>query len=1302
MKQSDVLSPVVGFSSMRTFSKHLVQGLLVSASLLTLAYAAAPSQTPLTSRIGDTPQPNVMITIDDSGSMLFDFMPEGSFTVNGKSVRLDPSGAKAWNSIQNGRYTQYNVGYFALFPDDPRRTNAAKTAYPPTYQHGTITAVKNADFTKDPVLQMQWRSPDVNNVFYNPDTLYQPWLKPDGTGRKAASSITAAPWDGFSTALVPASFNLSAKQTVTTNWCMANNTCDSTQAQPDGTSRDFYPGLVYRLKAGADPTNVNNYVRYDVNATDGSHAPATKAATRTDCAASKCSRAEEQQNFANWFTYFRMRESMAKAAISESFTSFKDKIRAGYGRINKTSATVVDGGGSATFKVVEKGVKPLDATYLNTLLTGIQGIQSNNSTPLRTALDSVGAYFDNRTDAYSPWMVTPGATSAPGNVKLSCRRSINVLTTDGYYNDSYTAAGDLDNTDSSYDYATTAQNPNGYSPTKFKAVRPFIDNPNAKVSDTLADAALKWYMRDLDTSIDNKVTPVDGDIAFWQHLTQFTVGIGVKGTLDASSATAKATTLTNLSSGATNWPNPTAGNAQKIDDMWHAAVNTGGDFYSVRNVTELTNALSNAFGRAGGSEARESGVATVAVTLTTSNLKFVPQYKSGAWYGDVLAFDLDNSGNVTNSKPRWRAAAADILNQPAQRNLFTWTGSAPVAFTGAALAGATSTRDLISTDAATANAIIDYIRGDATNEGVTGLYRSRSGNKLGDFVNSPPVFVKDQVDLGYGALTDSSQKASYSTYLADKKARADGVVFVGSNDGMLHGFRGSTGVEVFGYLPRAGLSGLPSLAAKDYGSVTNFHKFFVDGPVMETDAYIVPRGEAAARWTNMLVGTMGAGGRSVFALNLPTADPTTAGATSVQWELADDSDLGYVLGDVRVGKIQGGSGWYAFVGNGPYSTSGNGVLLVVNLQTGVVEKRITVPGLSGNGLGGVRLLYNTNREVYAAYAGDLQGNLWRFDFGSGADNSSWKVGFKNKPLYRAADGTGARVAQPIVAAPIVTKHPNGGYLVLFGTGRLIDLTDASNMAPQSFYGVWDSTPVEASAADVVSPFHIHESNESNTPFRDDLVQQTINTTPVKGTKTDASGNVVETSDLYYKMSSNPVDWSAKKGWYVDLSISGGQRVIYPAQTVLDYVYFSSIVPAAQAAACDFTVGAGYNFLVNALTGSAVATQVFDTNNDGVVDTKDAAVSGFKTQADGVDKLLSNQENVVDKEETDGVCLPDPNKRCPINQCLVAVVNTSNEAETMCIPGKPKLCAKGFPVGDPRCNPQIVDRVWRQIINPPQP
>jgi type IV pilus assembly protein PilY1 len=1199
----------------RRMLRPLALGIAAGAALGSAALQAAePAQVPLTSRVAEPPTPNVMVTIDDSGSMLADFMPEGTFTLPSYPSR-NITLANAWTGA---------------FPGDVRKLAGAS----PTgnYLAGVVTSVK----TGATWYQMQYRSPDVNAIYYNPDQLYLPWQKPDGSGRMANSTPSAAPWDPVLSG--GATFNLTVNSgAIYTRWY----TYAGTSALGN---RAFYPGLVYRLKAGFDPQSTSSYILYDLNATDGSHAAAIKHANRTDCAGAKCTKAEELQNFANWFTYYRMRESLTKAAVSESLLSFKDKLRVGWGRINKSNNSNIDG---VNFTVIETSanggpMRNFDAARMKTVLTGVQNISSWPSTPLRTALNEVGRYFDvsQRGAAGSPWLEDP--TNA-GSEKLACRRSVSLMMTDGYYNDSYSGAGDVDGVNGP-NY-TGLQNPNNYSPTQYVAERPFIDGPPA-VSNTLADVASKYYVKDMDDSIDNKVWPITGDIAYWQHVTQFMVGLGVKGTLDSSSEAAKSDTLAKIKAGTLKWPDPNSGSPQKIDDMWHAAVNTGGDFYSVANVTELTTALSDAFGKAAGNEAKEAGVATASSTIIADNVKYVPKYKSVSWYGDVEAFELDADG--LQGVMLWNASAA--LPGPNSRSLFTWdpskgTNGEPVEFTWATMGS--GNQSLVGGEDLT-----KYIRGDTGKEGAGKPFRSRDGKLLGDFVNSPPVVVRGKLDLGYSVFDPS-----YADFVARKKARSEAAIVVGGNAGIVHIFRSTDGKEVYGFLPREGLSNLKQIAEKDYGTGDNFHRFFVDGPMNETDAKIPTRRNGTAEWANLVIGSMGAGGKSFFAMHIPTdfgggLDATDLGANTLLWEKsgASDGDIGYIFADFAVGKIKGG-GWKAFVGNGVYSTNGNAVLLVVDMATGAIEKRMTVASTGDTGLMGVSLIKDVDtQEVVGAYAGDLKGNVWRFDFEGGGD-ASWKIGFNERPLFTATDVSGS--SQPITVPPVFVNHPKQGRVVLFGTGRLIDESDSVSNQVQTYYGVWDPVKVGDFSSAVDSPF------ASVDPDRSRLVEHTINQEP----KADSAGT-------FYEVIAKEVNWDVDLGWRVELPWER-QRVIYPSIILAaDYVYFSTVVPAAPAERCDPTTGVGYNFLLMAASGGVPTVGILDTNGDGIVDGNDQIVSGFLSPSDGRDAIVIGDDGKTQ------------------------LCNTADQCKLFVPP--PDVCVGA------ECLPpaEVKDRVWKQILTPP--
>lgn len=1207
--------------------------LAVALGLTGGAVAAEPAQVPLSSRVAEPPTPNVLVTVDDSGSMLADFVPDGSMTLNG------------WTGSLSSQWV-------AAFPNDWRKMcsdGSSGCEKPPkgwkwptgTYSEGIATALKGTENN----YQRRFRSPDVNKIFYNPDLRYLPWWKPDGSGRMANADPKAARLDPN---INGTTFDLTVTYTGKTRWYTAANTYVE-------ESKDFYPGLVYRLKPGENPNVSASFVRYDINV-NGEHSPTTKHPNRTDCAGTRCTQAEERKNFANWFTYYRMRELLTKAAVSEALVGFKDKLRVGWGRINKTGTDTLDGVSFSVIETESKGgpMRLLDGDRMKTVLTGVQGLKSWPTTPLRTALDEVGRYFDLelRDAKGSPWLEDPADSNSE---KLACRRSVSLLMTDGYYNDAYEGAGDVDGV-AGPKYDTAATNPNGYTPNQYVPGAPYSDG-NPTYSNTLADVAMKYFVKDLETALDNKVWPVTGDIAFWQHLTQFMVGFGVKGTLDSSTPEKKAETLNKIRAGDLKWPDPTAGSPQKIDDMWHAAVNTGGDFYSVSNVTELTDALLDALGKAAGNEAKEAGVTTAAPFASADNVKYVPKYKSVSWYGDLEAWEISESGAQESLK--WKASDKDKVPAPADRNLFTWDSSAKAAvpFKWGTGGMGTANQTLVGSSALT-----DFIRGDHSQEGDGKLFRDRGGKVLPDFVNSPPVLVYNYLNQGYAAFDDT-----YTSYLQSKRTgRTEPLVVLGGNGGMVHFFRGSDGAEVFGYLPKAGLANLHTIADKTYGTPDNFHRFFVDGPMNEADAKI------GGQWTNLVLGAMGAGGKAFFALRVPTAygglDTTDFGAGTVLWEQSgsSDADIGYMFADFAAGKIKGG-GWKAFVGNGVYSTNGNAVLLVVDLATGNIDKRMTVDNGGGTGLMGVSLIKDVEtQEVVGAYAGDLKGNLWRFDF-EGAGVDTWKVGFKGQPLFVATGPGGAR--QPITIAPSFVDHDDGGRVVVFGTGRLIDETDSESTDVQTYYGVWDTTAVGASSSGAQSPFG------TVSPDRDALVQQKIIVDPI----TDANGT-------YYKVESSEVDWQASKGWYIDLPWAR-QRVVYPSIILSGaYVYFSTIVPAAPAQQCDPTSGDGYNFLLRAVDGGVEDEAVFDTDGDGDIDGDDKLAQGKKAQADGRDRIILDG---ADGDNGNGDPLQD-DAECVDGWRYNWVVDTGGKSQRQRV-----RCTM-----PPSTGPK--DRVWKQIINPPQP
>ncbi len=1210
----------------------LRQGLAVALGLLAASPTAAadwlPAQQPLLQPALPAPSPNVMFTLDDSGSMLADFMPEGPFPVNGAAVTLNgtaPCGPSC---------TRY---WLAGFPADPRKVGRG----PAGYLDGVVSATRHVTSGDDAVFQMQFRSPEVNALFYNPDRRYLPWISGRGGARRPTFSADKAPWDVANASAV---FNLTRTLVIDATWCAASHLCSA------GTQL-FSPGLVYRLPTGADPTLVGAYRRFDLNV-DGEHAPATKAPGRTDCLASRCTQAEERQNFANWFTYHRTREALTKATLSEALVQYQGRLRLGWSQMNDSQGLLRPGA------VVQQPVLPLNNDHLVRVLAGLQAVQSWPTTPLRSAAEAVGRYF-RQTGEGSAWMNDDGDASAPA---AACRRAASVILTDGYYNDFYVGAGDVDGKDGP-DHASS--NPGGWPQTRYIARRPYTDG-TATFADTLADVVMRDFVDDLQPGLPNLLRPDDNDIAFWQHLNTSVIGLGVQGTLPAATDEQRRDTLRRLAQGALSWPDPRQNTAARIDDLWHAAVNTAGDFHPATTPDGLSAAVDSVLARATTPALLMSSQVAHA-TGAGADISWVQAlFEPGRWSGDVRLVDAAALQSATpNAPPKW--SAADRLRGAlkaageAQRQVFTWhaTRRAGVSFNWDDL------DDLARGYLASAS-VVSLVRGGGRSPELAAGWRSLQAQPLGGVVNAAPLVINQAVDMGYQALSDRAAAAAYPDYLAGRAGSSNGRVIFGSNDGMLHLVNGETGDEVMAYVPAGAWPWLPGWLSTAYGTEDQPHRLGVDGPLTEAQAWL------SGRWETLVLGSMGGGGRSVFGLKLP-ANGSPPAANQVVFDLSNDPDLGHVNTPVRAGHVQG-AGWFAFFGNGAASPGGRAVLLAVNLERPDEVHRLIVPGGQGNGLMAVQLLRDAAGEVIAIYAGDLEGQLWRFDLAAGGP-ARWRVGLDSRPLFQSAG-----LSQSITAAPVLVPHTGGGRMVVFGSGRLITAADALDTSLQSLYGVWDPTPDQALTGPPAMP---GGSGPFQPRTRSHLQAQQL------------GGPELMSGQVYRRVSSQAVDWTRQAGWLLDLEGLPGWRLLHAPQRVMSSVLLNVVRPGRVALPCEATPAEGVAFLLSASTGRAPQAPALDTNGDGLVNAADA--SGVAAVAGSVDGWGWLQSDSVRVGEGDAATAerrpPDSAGVCAPGFHLVRRVRPGGVVAPLCVP------CEGQCGGEVR---RIVDRVWRPLLQPPQP
>lgn len=987
------------------------------------------------------------------------------------------------------------------------------------------------------------KSVTINKVYYDPTFTYQPPIDHNGNSLGNAS-FTAAWFDGYASNRSASTVNLSTSFRPT--WHYSYST--------DAYAGAAEPAYYYNYNSACG--NINNdacYSKVVVSATSGP------------------SGTDERQNFANWYSYYRTRMYASRAGIGFAFEDLPSNFRLGWGEINRTSTTI-DG---TSVDAVSQGVRTLTNSHKQSFYDWLYAVPPTGNTPLPRALRGAGRYFENTTDR-GPWSSTPGQT---GGEDFECRRSYTILMSDGYWNVALTSGQSVGNADGTAGQTITGFDINGnplsyqYSPQS-----PFSDTN----SNTLADVAMQFWKRDLAPDLGNRVPTTQKNPAFWQHMVTYAIGLGVQGSITPPT-TAQWNDIENWTPGAA-WPNPTSDPA-KIDDMLHAAVNGRGGFFSANEpdvfASELNRVIKEIIAEAKPSSA---SVAANSTRLSTNTFVYQARFDSSDWSGSLLAFQINPDGSI-NTTPAWDAA--DAIPVPAARNIFTIDPAAAAGSRGRNFdwsALNTAQQGHLGTQS-----VLNYIRGETGDPS----FRPRA-SLLGDIVHSQPVFVGRQ-NYGYGlaqSLT-TTERAAYNSFRTGL-TRPE-VVYAGANAGMLHAFQVSgtaDGAELFAFVPNSVFPNLPELTKPDYS-----HLYFVDGPPRVSDALV------GGSWRTMLVGSTGAGGKSYFGLDV--TNPQTFSSSDVRWEFTH-GELGYTVGQAAIGRTQSGH-WVAIFGNGYESASGKAQLLVVDLWSGALLKQIDT-GIGSladpNGLGTpVAIDATRDGSIDTVYAGDMHGNLWKFDF-TGNNTNGWDISFKSgstpQPLFTAVGPNGER--QPITAKPQVGVHKEGGLAVYVGTGKFFELGDeivGTNPPVQSFYGIRDVCgPATGSTCERVQ--------------RSQMQQQTIFFESQEDFGT-------ETYDIRLLTNNATVD--TQRGFYIDLisPVLGrqGERVVSEAVIWNDRIIFTTLIPDPDPCG---TGGTSWLMEIDPFTGGRLAYSVFDLNADGLFDDSDMyvdPVTGEKYAVSGI-------------------------------------------------------------------------------------
>jgi type IV pilus assembly protein PilY1 len=606
-------------------------------------------------------------------------------------------------------------------------------------------------------------------------------------------------------------------------------------------------------------------------------------------------------------------------------------------------------------------------------------------------------------------------------------------------------------------------------------------------------------------------------------------------------------------------------------------------YYYATDPRKLEESLDEAMNDIAAAMGASATVAANSTRLDGETYVYQARFNSKDWSGDILAFKVAENGTVDTSddkNAKWKASSTVTRSG---RTIYTYDGASTkslINLTSAGINAAPTLKNALKlsgeADYAKAEARFNWLLGSSASESEANL-RSRT-TILGDIVNSDPAFAGPG-NLRYRFLPAVYGSASFPAFAAEKRATVEGtknriwrsLLLVGANDGMMHALDADTGSEVFAYIPRGVYSKLADLSSLNYR-----HQFLVDGPITIGDIYVDSDNDGVGgSWRTIAVGTLGAGGRGVYALDITDVLKSSSGTPSVIFDLtANDveadgvtsadyaKNLGFSMSRPMIVPTRD-SNWKVIFANGPNSKNGTASLIAVDPENPsdikVIDTGAKLSTTStDNGLFGVALLPDANGVTEAAFGGDLMGNMWKFDLSSG-DLSKWVVDYKNAPLVRVVDAAGK--AQPITSTPTLGTNPEkkitkGGVnvdatMVYFGTGKYYEATDPRDTQVQTVYAI----------ADVESMiFTTDADRKSKLQVKEITGQSAINGVLTRTISNDAS--VFDGDNQTVQM----VDWSKKNGWFMDLkygTASGGERVISKPLLVFDRLIFPTFIPSTN-------------------------------------------------------------------------------------------------------------------------------------------
>ncbi|MBT4987164.1 MAG: hypothetical protein HOM87_05110 [Proteobacteria bacterium] len=633
---------------------------------------------------------------------------------------------------------------------------------------------------------------------------------------------------------------------------------------------------------------------------------------------------------------------------------------------------------------------------------------------------------------------------------------------------------------------------------------------------------------------------------------------------------------------------------------------TGGSLTnSVSGTSDTINAILDAVAGGMAQSGSAAAVSFNVSSITEDTRIYQSFFNAKDWSGDLIAYDLNEEDGSIGDKV-WSAADRLDRQGTGSRTILT-LGKQRGRIEGVPLVWGQLTSEQQNDLRTEPNGALgnvskgvtrlQYLRGSRTHEGKGFGYRVR-GSVLGDIWHSSAVYVgapqQPWPDSGRGFPTGANK---YSSFAASQQNRTP-VVYVGANDGFLHGFSATRGEELIAYAPGNLFStrinaGYHRLTDPNF----NHNSLYVDGTPTISDAYI--KTGRTEQWRTVLAGIQGGGGRGLFALDITDPDTFRESNASdiVLWEFTDqhDAHLGYTFSKPTIVLLNNGR-WAVITGNGlddsaTDGTGGQSQLFIIYLDGGLDgiwtygTDYIRIPTGVGsisdrNGLFSPAVIdLDNNGTADRVYAGDLNGHLWTFDLSS-QDQNLWGLAYGSRPLF-----TGS-ASQSITIKPTVAKHPTDAtgkdpnLMIFFGTGQFLKDADKTLTGQQSFYAIWDVAKADLTRADLATQqFLLNDASKKARVLNPRL-------------------------KVEYELTTGK-----QYGWVIDLP-SSGERVIAEALIRGDLVFFNTVIPDISVCASG---GSGWEMSVKMENGGSPESPVFDFNEDGVIAIKGdtASVSGIK-------------------------------------------------------------------------------------------